>query len=116
MAALVAGPLGDLSEDLHRLLRVFAEARVANIARAEGWGGFEASDLGQAMGEVRRATSVVRLCLLERLAHLGPGARAAEERRRVVRQLEERRTREAQAYRQAHMNRGLCREGRAFVP
>ena len=42
--------------------------------------------LGQAMGEVRRATSVtvVRLqaiCLMERLAHLGPGARAAGERR-----------------------------------
>ena len=73
------------------------------------------------MGEVRRATSVtvVRLqaiCLLERLAHLGPGARAVGERRRVVRQLEERRTREVQAYRQAHMNRGLGREGRAFVP
>ena len=72
MAALVAGPWGDLSEDLHRLLRVFAEARVANRARAEGWGGAEASDLGQAMGEVRRATSVTvvrlqALCLLERL-------------------------------------------------
>ena len=38
MAALVADPWGDLSEDLHRLLRVFAEARVANRARAEGWG------------------------------------------------------------------------------
>ena len=94
---------------------------MANRARAEGWGGSEASDLGQAMGEVRRATSVMvvrlqALCLLERLAHLGPGARAAGERRRVVRQLEERRTRETQAYRQAHMNRGLGREGRAFVP
>ena len=94
---------------------------MANRARAEGWGGSEASDLGQAMGEVRRAASVtlVRLqaiCLLGRLAHLGPGARAAGERRRVVGQLEERRTRETQAYCQAHMNRGLGREGRAFVP
>ena len=34
----------------------------------------------------------------------------------VVRQLEERRRREAQAYRMAHLNRGLGREGRAFVP
>ena len=70
---------------------------------------------------MRRATSVtvVRLqaiCLLERLAHLGPGAWAVGEQCRVVRQLEERRTREVQAYRQAHMNRGLGREGRAFVP
>ena len=58
--------------------------------------------MGQAMGEVRRATSVAvvrqqALCLLERLAHLGPGARAARERRKVVKQLEERRRREAEA-------------------
>ena len=67
--------------------------------------------MGQAIGEVRRAMSVVvvrlqALCLLERLAHLGPGARAAGERRRVVQQLEERRRREAQAYRLAHLNLG----------
>ena len=73
------------------------------------------------MGEVRRATSVAvvrlqALCLLERLAHLGPGARAAGERRRVVKELEERRRREAQAYRMAHLNLGLGREGRACVP
>ena len=79
---------------LQRLLRIFAEARVANRARAEGWGGVVSEDMGQAMGEVRRATSVVvvrlqALCLLERLANLGPGARAAGERRRVVKQLEE---------------------------
>ena len=121
LMTLVAGPWGDLSQDLHRLLRIFAEAKVANRARAEGWGGIGAEDLGQAMGEVRRAASVTvvrqqALCLLERLAHLGPGARAAGERRRVVRQLEERRRREAQAYRMAHLNRGLGREGRAFVP
>ena len=62
------------------------------------------------------ATSVVvvrlqALCLQERLAHLGPGARAAGERRRVVKQLEERRRREAQAYRLAHLNLGLGTEG-----
>ena len=121
LLSLVAGPWGDLSQDLHRLLRIFAEARVANRARAEGWGGVGAEDMGQAMGEVRRATSVAvvrlqALCLLERLAHLGPGARAAGERRRVVKQLEERRRREAEAYRLAHLNLGLGREGRAFVP
>ena len=42
--------------------------------------------LGKVMGEVRRAFSVTvvraqALCLLERLAHLGPGARAAAQRR-----------------------------------
>ena len=35
------------------------------------------------------------LCLLERLAYLGPGAKAAAERRRVIQQLEERQRREA---------------------
>ena len=34
------------------------------------------------------------LCLLERLAYLGPGAKAAAERRRVTQQLEERQRRE----------------------
>ena len=56
------------------------------------------------------------LCLLERLAHLGPGARAAGERRKVVQRIEEIRKRQAQAYRLAHRNRGLCRVGRAFLP
>merc|ERR1719319_952480 len=47
------------------------------------------------MGEVRRTMSVTvvraqALCLLERLAHLGPGARAAAQRRQVTMGLEER--------------------------
>ena len=72
-------------------------------------------------GEVRRAMSVqvVRsqaLCLLERLAQLGPGARAAGERRKVVHRIEEIRKRQTQAYHLAQRNRGLCRVGRAFVP
>ena len=73
------------------------------------------------MGEVRRAISVqvVRsnaLCMLERLAFLGPGARAAGERRRVVERLEESRRMQVQAYNLAHQSRGLTRLGRAFVP
>ena len=38
------------------------------------------------------------LCLLERLAFLGPGAKAAGERRRVVERLAEKRRRQIQAY------------------
>ena len=73
------------------------------------------------MGEVRRAMSVqvVRsqaLCLLERLAQLGPGARAAGERRKVVQRIEEIRKRQAQAYRLTHRNRDLCRVSGAFIP
>ena len=80
-----------------------------------------AGELGKVMGEVRRAMSVevVRsnaLCLLERLAYLGPGVRAASERRKVVQRLEERRRRQVQAYNLAHVSRGLRRVGRAFVP
>ena len=79
--------------------------------------------MGKVMGEVRRAFSVtvVRdqalwLCLLERLAHLGPGARAASQRREVTMGLEERGRRERQAFALANQGRGLSRVGRAFIP
>ena len=54
---LVAGPWGDLSPDLHKLLLCFAESRVAAMSRAQGW---EAGpgQLGKVMGEIRRALSV----------------------------------------------------------
>ena len=80
----MAGPGGYLSADLHQLLRLFAESRAA-MAGAKGWEGGEKEMLGKVMGDVRRACSVVvvrsqALCLLDRLAHLGPGARAAAQR------------------------------------
>ena len=54
------------------------------------------------MGETRIATLVVvvrgqQLCLLERLAFLGPGAKAAGERRALALRLHKRRERDAQA-------------------
>jgi hypothetical protein len=117
---LVAGPWGDLSPHLHQLLRIFAESRVAATSRAQGW---EAGPglLGKLMGEVRRAMSVVvvraqAVCLLERLAHLGPGAGAAAKRRAVTLRLEEGRRRERQAFDLAQQARGASRVGRAFVP
>ena len=69
--------MGDLSQDVHALLGIFAKSRAEANARSkgrEGWAG--AGELGKVMGEVRRAMSVevVRsqaLCLLERLSHLG---------------------------------------------
>ena len=116
----MAGPWGDLSPHLHQLLRLFAESRVAAMGRAQGW---EAGPnmLGKVMGEMRRAFSVTvvraqALCLLERLAHLGPGARAAAQRREVTMKLEERRRRERQAFALANQGRGLSRVGRAFIP
>ena len=122
MMKLVAGPWADLSEDFHVLLGIFAKARAEAEARSKGRGGGASSGLlGKVMGEVRRAMSVqvVRsqsLCLLERLAQLGPGARAAGDRRKVVQRLEEVRQRQTEAYHIAHRNRGLCRVGRAFIP
>ena len=113
---------GDLSQDFHELLSVFANAKAEGRARSKGQeGGAGSGVLGVVMGEIRRAISVqvVRsqsLCLLERLAHIGPGARAAGERRKVMQRMEETRRRQAQAYSLAHRNRGLCRVGRAFVP
>jgi len=116
---LVAGPWGDLSPHFHSMLKMFAEERVAATGRASG---VEQGpgQLGLVTGEIRRAFSatVVRsqqVCLLERLAFLGPGARAAAERRQTTLRLAERRSREAQAYQLAFVRRGLGREGRAFV-
>ena len=89
MKNLVTRPWGDLSQEFHDLLGLFAKTRAEVVARSKGReGGPGAGELGQVMGEVRRAMSVqvVRgqaLCLLERLAQLGPGARAAGERRKV---------------------------------
>ena len=116
---LVAGPWGDLSPHFHSLLKMFAEQRVAAMGRATG---VEQGpgQLGKVTGETRRSASVCvvraqQICLMERLAALGPGARAAAQRRQTTLRLEERRRREAQAYQLAFQARGLGREGRAFV-
>ena len=122
MMNLVAGPWGDLSEDFHMLLGIFAKNKAEAEARSKGRGGGPSSGvLGKCMGEIRRAMSVqvVRsqsLCLLERIAQLGSGAKAAGDRRRVVQRLEEIRRRQTEAYQIASRNRGLSRVGHAFVP
>ena len=56
------------------------------------------------------------MCLLERIAQLGSGAKAAGDRRRAVQRLEEVRRRQTEAYQMASRNRGLSRVGHAFVP
>ena len=73
------------------------------------------------MGEIIRAISVqvIRsqsLCLLERIAQLGSGAKAAGDRRRAVQRLEEVRRRQTEAYQMASRNRGLSWIGHVFVP
>ena len=110
---------GDLSPDLHKLLLIFAESRVAAMSRAQGW---EAGpgQLGKVVGEIRRAMSVTivranALCLMERLCQLGPGARAAAQRRQAALHLEERRRQERQAFDLAWQARSSSRVGRAFI-
>ena len=103
MQKLVAGPWGDLSQDFHSLLSTFAKSRAEASARSKGReGGAGNGELGKLMEKVRRKMSVqvVRsqaLCLLERLGQLGPGAKAAGERRKVVQMIEEVRRRQALA-------------------
>ena len=68
------------------------------------------------MREIRRGFSVTvvrvaAMCLLERLAHLNPGAKASAERRHLILCLEERRKREMEAYYQAHQGQGVSRFG-----
>ena len=100
---MVAGAWGDLSVDLHALLRHFAESRVRTSERARGWErGSE--ELGVVMGKVRRAASVAVFrgqakCLLERLAYLGPGGAGAGKRKEAALRLEEGRRRERQTHR-----------------
>ena len=117
---LVAGPWGDISPHLHKLMLAFAESRVAAMSRAQGW---EAGpgQLGKVIGDTRRALSVTivrsnALCLLERLSQLGPGARDAAKRRQCALQQEERRRQDRQAFDLAWRAMGASRVGRAFVP
>ena len=117
---LVAGPWGDCSPHLHKLLRYFADQRVTAEGRASGLVPGPGS-LGKIVGEVRRAASVTivrsqHVCLLERLAFLAPGAKAAAQRRQITLRQLERRRRENQAYSLAFQRGGLGREGRAYVP
>ena len=118
LEALVVEPWGNGSKDLHSLVRVLAESRVAAWERARGR---VASDweLGLAMGQIRRALSLdllraQSLCLLSRLCHLGEGAWEAVARRQQAGR-EEKVRREHQAHYQAHIRgRGILR-GEIFV-
>ena len=82
---------------------------------------FGPGQLGKVTGQTRRAASVCvvraqQVCLIERLAFLGPGgAREAAQRCQTTLRLGERRRREAQTYQLTFQARGLGREGRACV-
>ena len=116
----MVGPWGEGSKDLHSLVKVLAETKLAAKARSLGRQMSE-KELGVVVNQVRRylSTSFIRaqsLCLINRLSYLGEGAQAAAGRRVVARQLEEGRRRDRQAVYMAHIRgRGLSREGQIFV-
>ena len=78
--------------------------------------------LGQVIGSIRRRLSCTfiraqALCLLSRIGQLGPGAKAAAQRREDAMRADTARRREAQAHWQAHIKgRGLGRVGMVFIP
>ena len=118
---LVVGPWGEGSKDLHSLVKVLAETKLAAKARALGRQ-MSDKELGVIVNQVRKylSTSFIRaqsLCLINRLSYLGEGAQEAAAGRRIVaKQLEEGRRRDRQATYMAHIRgRGLSREGQIFV-
>ena len=120
LKSLVVGPWGEGSNDLHRLVKVMGETKLAAKSRSLGR---ECSDteLGIIVSQIRRylSTAFVRaqsMCLLNRLCYLGDGAQAAAGRRTLSKRMEEARSRDRQAHYQAHIRgRGLSREGQIFV-
>ena len=111
--------VGDLSEDFHELLWLFAQStsRQGLLAASQATPGI----MGKQVGEVRRSFSVelVRLhakCLLERIQLMQPQARVAVQKRRLAVMREERRRLEAEAYRLAHGPATVASKiGRAFI-
>ena len=118
---LVVGPWGDCSKDMHSLIKVLGETKVAARARARGRQ-FSENELGVVIAQIRKylSTAFVRaqgLCLINRLCFLGEGARAAAGRRDLARRLEVSRKRDLMAHYQAHIRgQGLSRAGQIFVP
>ena len=112
---------GSKSKDLHSLVSTLGNNLVAAKARARGWEAGE-GELGQVIGQMRRqlSCSFIRsqaLCLLSRIGQLGPGAKAAANRRSDALRADTARRREGQAHWQAHIKgRGLGRVGMVYIP
>ena len=120
LEGLVVGPWGDASKDLHNLVKVLGENKVAMQARATGREASE-NEQGIIISQIRKflSTAFVRaqsLCLINRLAHLGDGAKAAAGRRNLTKRLEIGTKREREAHFAAHIRgMGLSRVGQIFV-
>ena len=117
----MVGPWGDCSKDMHSLIKVLGETKVAARARARGRQSSD-NELGVVIAQIRKylSTAFVRaqgLCLINRLCFLGEGAKAAAGRRDLARRLEVSRKRDMMAHYQAHIRgQGLSKAGQIFVP
>ena len=115
------GPWGDCSRDLHHLIKTLGEQRILNRERSRGEV-LGSEHLGVVIGQIRRVLSCAfvraqALCLLSRLGQLGPGARAAAERRVAAKRGEAARRREVEAHWHAHVRgRGMSSVGMLFTP
>ena len=78
LEGLVVGPWGEVSKDLHSLVKTLADCKVAAKARALGRD-ISDKELGIVVTQIRKylSTSFIRaqgLCLINRLSYLGEGA------------------------------------------
>ena len=101
LLGLVVGAFGKVSEDTHNLIKILAEAKVANQGLARGKQG-TGEETGMVVGHLRRRLSVIikrsqAECLLSRLSLIGGGADQANKIRQWVALEEERMRRERAA-------------------
>ena len=80
LEGLVVGPWGEVSKDLHTLVKTMADCKVAAKARALGRD-ISDKELGIIVTQIRKylSTSFIRaqgLCLINRLSYLGEGAQS----------------------------------------
>ena len=94
LQGLVVGAFGEGSKDLHSLVQVIGESRVAVMSLARGRKGTEA-ELGTVVGQVRRMLSTTNVraqtqYLLARMTQVGERVGEAAKRRRWAAAEEER--------------------------
>ena len=113
---LVVGQLGEGSQDLHKLLQVFATEKADEISRSSGRP-LSANERGLLLQQLRRRLSVCAIraqsaCLLSRLGHYRPAAQAAAKRRETEIQRHELSNRDLRSHWLATVRgRGLQRIG-----
>ena len=116
LQGLVVGQFGEGSQDLHKLIRNLAEAKVLYMARASGDPPLD-SDVSLTLSHYRRVVSTVAVraqatCLLTRIGHLSGAARDAAQRRNLAVRRETALRAESRAFYQAHVRgRGFHRLG-----